>query len=444
MLVSEMRLTSTVSRLLVTASLSGAMLAACEASKLSPPAASGAAVPTTLRTGRILTQSPKETVLWNFDGGSDGGDPLGGIIADGAGNFYGTASAGAAHDVGTVFKLTQSGSAFKETTLMTFRGLNGAFPSGPLIMDSSGTLYGTAVEAGRHGGGTVFRIRTRGRVRSNVIWNFGSSPKDGVFPFGGLTFGARGVLYGAATESGLFGGGVVFKLTPSGVGYTETILHEFGGDHDGKYPSKTLTLGPGGVIYGTTNGGGNGCARGCGTIFKLTPTGSSYAYAILYAFRGGADGDLPSSELTVDSSGAMYGVTNYGGGGSTCDSGGYGCGTLYELTPSGSGFSERVLWSFGYGTDGYYPLSNVVIGENGTLYGTTWQGGPTFGGTFYELTPGHGSYTEKILLNFSSDSPGGYDPEGNLVTDRRHLIFGTAYVGGSSEFPDGTVFRIRP
>ena len=333
MLVSEMRLTSTVSRLLVTASLSGAMLAACEASKLSPPAASGAAVPTTLRTGRILTQSPKETVLWNFDGGSDGGDPLGGIIADGAGNFYGTASAGAAHDVGTVFKLTQSGSAFKETTLMTFRGLNGAFPSGPLIMDSSGTLYGTAVEAGRHGGGTVFRIRTRGRVRSNVIWNFGGSPKDGVFPFGGLTLGAGGVLYGAATESGLFGGGVVFKLTPSGVGYTETILYEFGGDHDGKYPSKTLTLGPGGVIYGTTNGGGNGCARGCGTIFKLTPTGSSYAYAILYAFRGGADGDLPSSELTVDSSGAMYGVTNYGGGGSTCDSGGYGCGTLYGSPP---------------------------------------------------------------------------------------------------------------
>lgn len=439
-----MRVSSKASSRVVTLFLTAAMLAACEASKLSPPAATGAAVPTTLRTGPTLTQSPKEAVLWNFDGGSDGADPLGGIIADGAGNFYGTASAGAGHDIGTVFKLAESGSAFKETTIMTFRGLNGAYPTGPLIIDSSGTLYGTADEAGRYGGGTAFRIRTRGRVRSNVIWNFGSSPKDGVFPHAGLTLGASGVLYGAASEGGLFEGGDVFKLTPSGKAYTETILHEFGGDHDGKYPTNTLTLGQGGVIYGTTNGGGNGCARGCGTVFKLTPTGSGYAYAIVYAFRGGADGDLPSSELTVDSSGTMYGVTNYGGGGSACDSGGYGCGTLYELTPSGSGFSERVLWSFGYGTDGYYPLSNVIIGENGTLYGTAWQGGPTFGGTFYELTPGQGSYTEKILLSFSSDSPGGYDPEGNLITDRRHLIFGTTYVGGSSEFPDGTVFRIRP
>ncbi|MGA9417986.1 MAG: choice-of-anchor tandem repeat GloVer-containing protein, partial [Candidatus Cybelea sp.] len=120
-----------------------------------------------------------------------------------------------------------------------------------------------------------------------------------------------------------------------------------------------------------------------------------------------------------------------------------GCGTVYKLTPSGSGYTERVLWVFGSGTDGYYPMSNVVIGRGGTLYGTTWQGGSGFGGVVYELVPNGSNYEEKVLMNFVN-GPDGYDPRGNLFLDRDHRLVGSTYAGGSSEFPDGTVFRFTP
>ena len=356
-----------------------AVFAGCgEASKFPPLAAMTPS--SLLENGSQRAHLPKEKVLWSFTGGSDGANPISGVIADAAGNLYGGTIDGADYK-GTVFELIPAGSTYRETTLVTFTGRNGDAETGTPAMDSSGTLFGTTLYGGPHGRryggrGTVFRVSTKGKIHERVIWTFGGYRADGIYPDAGPVLAADGAVYGTTTYGGSFGYGTAFKLTPSARRYTETILHNFGGGRDGRYPASALTLGPGGVLYGTTSGGGSGCTDGCGIVFELTPTVAGYSENILWNFRGGADGSGPSSALTLDSSGDLYGVTYFGGGGGSCDSGaGYGCGTVYELESSLSGYTERVLWSFGKGMDGYYPLSNVVRGRNGRLYGTTQQGG---------------------------------------------------------------------
>ncbi|HTA54197.1 MAG TPA: choice-of-anchor tandem repeat GloVer-containing protein [Candidatus Acidoferrales bacterium] len=416
------------------------IVAACGGANVgAPPAAQHGALLSLAATQPV--RPPKERVLWNFTGGADGGDPIGGVIADAAGNLYGGTIGGGAPDQGTIFELTPIGRKYAEKTLVTFNGRNGSSSSGALAMDASGALFGTTVWGGAYGYGAAFRLTMKGGVRERVIWSFGGNLKDGANPDAGMVLDANGALYGTTSVGGAFGGGIAFKLTPSGRAYAETIMRAFGGDSDGKYPAAPLTLVKNGVLYGTAGGGGNGCSHGCGIVFKLTPSGTGYSESKVYTFKGGSDGSGPSSGLTFDSSGAMYGVTDYGGGGGCAD--GYGCGTVYKLTPSGSGYTERVLWVFGSGTDGYYPMSNVVIGRGGTLYGTTWQGGSGFGGVVYELVPNGSNYEEKVLMNFVNGADG-YDPRGNLFLDRDHRLVGSTYVGGSSEFPDGTVFRFTP
>ena len=271
-----------------------------------------------------------------------------------------------------------------------------------------------------------------------MIWSFGKN-MDGAESFAGLAIGGNGALYGTTQYGGSHGYGTVFRLVPSGAAYREEILWSFGLGVDGRYPAEPLMLGRHGTIYGTTGGGGNGCPTGCGTVFRLTPSVSGYTETILWRFHGGSDGSLPSSALTVGASGALYGVT-YFGGGPGCD--GYGCGTVFELTRSGSAYAGRALWHFGQGIDGEYPDGNVVLGTRGRLFGMTQQGGAHLVGTFYELVPHGQSYAEKILWNFNTQS-GGFDPAGPLITDAQHRIYGTTNEGGTNEWA-GTVFRFTP
>lgn len=418
----------------MTACASAAMLAACGAAGVTP-AARGLEGTGAITNARV----PGEKILWNFTGGADGADPIGGPFADPAGNVYAGTIAGGSSDQGTVVRLAPRHGSYDETTLVTFQGRNGSSASGQLTMDSAGTLYGTTVWGGRYGYGSAFSISTNGRVRERVIWSFGGTSKDGANPDAGLVVDAQGVLYGTTAVGGPFGGGNVFKLTRAGRRDTETVLHDFGGAKDGKYPAAPVTLGIDGTVYGTAGGGGNGCSHGCGIVFKLTPSGSRYSESVLWNFRGATDGSGPSSGVTIDASGAMYGVTDFGGGTSCAD--GYGCGTVYKLTPSASGYTERVLWSFGKGTDGYYPLSNVVIGRNGTLYGTTWQGGTHYAGNLWELVPSGSAYAEKVLWNFTAGDDGG-DPRGQMLADARGRLYATTYVGGTAGV--GTVLRFTP
>ncbi|MGA9017839.1 MAG: choice-of-anchor tandem repeat GloVer-containing protein [Candidatus Cybelea sp.] len=377
-------------------------------------------------------------VLWTFTNGSDGADPRGGVIADAGGNLYGGASAGAHDDFdGTVFELTPSATGYHERTLVRFKGPDGDSPSGGLVMDAAGQLFGTTVWGGRYKYGTAFYVTTQGRVQQRVLWSFGGNSFDGAVPDSGLAIDAHGALYGVTEYGGALGYGTVFKLTPAGREYRKSTIWKFGTRFDGKYPDGPLTLGPHGVIYGTAGGGGNGCSNGCGIVFELIPAKSRFSQKILWNFKGGpSDGSSPGSSLSFDSAGDIYGTTYFGGDTSCAD--GYGCGTIFKLTPSSAAYTEKVVWNFGKGSDGDYPLSSVLIGPHGKLFGTTQQGGSHLGGILYELTRKRRGYSERILWNFAR-GPYGYDPEGNLIMDGERRIYGTAYAGGSTG--DGTVFR---
>jgi len=183
-----------------------------------------------------------------------------------------------------------------------------------------------------------------------------------------------GALYGTAVVGGdcaiqpLYGCGVVFKLTPSASGYTFSVLHAFQGGDDGSWPVAGLIADKNGALYGTTQYGGG--SANDGTVFKLTPSRSGYSESVLYAFAGGNDGALPVACLTSDKRGALYGTTSSGGAANS--------GTIFTLTPSASGYSERVLHTFLGGSDGADPVAGLIIGKTGILYGTTQSGG-TYG-----------------------------------------------------------------
>jgi uncharacterized repeat protein (TIGR03803 family) len=209
--------------------------------------------------------APTETVLYAFTGGSDGGGPYAGLIADRAGNLYGTTIGGGASHNGVVFKLSPSGA---ETVLYSFTGGSGdgAGPSAGLIADRAGNLYGTTLFGGASNFGTVFKLSPSGT--ETVQHSFTGS--DGVFPRAGLIADRAGNLYGTA-DGFTSNAGTVFKLSPSG---TETVLHSFAGS-DGAIPQAGLIADRAGNLYGATFNTTSfpGGASGNGAVFKLTGTG---------------------------------------------------------------------------------------------------------------------------------------------------------------------------
>lgn len=254
------------------------------------------------------------TILYSFTGGADGGHPAGGLIADRAGNFYGTAQTGGVN-CGTVFKLTSAGAM---TVLYSFGSQtgDGLCPFAGLVSGKKGTLYGTTAYGGANGGGTVFRVTPTG---AETVYNFGSQSGDGLNPYAGLVLDKKGNFYGTTVNGGTNGQGTVFKLTPSG---TETVLHSFGSQSgDGSHPfGADLIFDKKGDLYGTTTDGG---ANNEGTVFKLAPTG---AETVLYSYgTQSGDGSTPFAGLVFDKKANLYGTTQVGGA--------YGGGTVFKLTP---------------------------------------------------------------------------------------------------------------
>jgi uncharacterized repeat protein (TIGR03803 family) len=384
-----------------------------------------------------------ESVLYSFctQGGTnctDGANPMAGLIEDASGNLYGTTANGGANyssncydgSCGTVFKLAPNGDGgYSESVLYSFctQGgtscADGANPLTGLIEDASGNLYGTTWHGGvtiRNGnstttGGTVFKLTPNGdgSYSESVLYSFCSQSGclDGQWPSSGLIEDASGDLYGTTSNGGamsancgnIIGCGTVFKLAPNGDGsYSETVLYSFcsqSGCTDGEDPGAGLTENASGDLYGatyyggTTISGGSGTTTG-GTVFKLAPNGDgSYSESVLYTFctqTGCTDGWSPSSGLIEDSAGNLYGTTGEGG---IFDLYGDG-GTVFELTPNGSGYTETVLYSFcaqSSGSiacaDGSPPRGGLIQDASGNLYGTTNGGGPNAYGTVFKLTP---------------------------------------------------------
>jgi uncharacterized repeat protein (TIGR03803 family) len=255
-------------------------------------------------------------------------------------------------------------------------------------------------------------------------------------PLSALTFDNEGNLYGTAIGGGSSGWGSVYELTPnSNGGWTEKDLYSFAkSSQNGSGPEGSLIFDALGNLYGTTFGGGTGCnGFGCGTVFELTPNGDgTWNEQVLYAFHG-TDGEGPTAGLTFDSAGNLYGNTFFGGAN--------GYGEVFELSPNGDGtWKEIALYAFN-SRHGVGPYGNLVLDASGNVYGTTIAGGANIYGTVYELSPNaHGKWTHTILHSFQSTDGSG--PQCGVVFDAAGNLYGTAWEGGAYGF--GVVFRVSP
>lgn len=332
-------------------------------------------------------------VLFNFNG-SGGGNPAGGMIADEHGNLYGTAYYGGylqcQDGCGVVFKVAPNGS---ETVLHAFEyGTDGNYPRAGLVADKAGNLYGTTQFGGTgtgcndNGCGSVFEVSPDSSEK--VLYSF-EDGADGSEPISQLVLDKKGNLYGTASSGGSTGLGTIFKVTTQG---DLTVLYTFRGGSDGSSPYAGLILDKEGNLYGTTaNGGNTDCFNGCGTVFKLAPNGTE---TVLHRFKGGNDGSYPVARLVADNEGNLYGTTVLSGSGANCTN--Y-CGTVFKLAPDGT---ETILHAFQGGNDGESPYAGVIADRKGNIFGTTLLGGANGIGTVFKIAP---DGTESVLYAFTSN-----------------------------------------
>jgi len=341
----------------------------------------------------------EETLLYLFGlhgKGHDGVRPSG-QIAQYKGIIYGTTQQGGgagcnAAGCGTVFQLYKG----KETVLHSFTGLDGVAPAGGVVRDDAGNLYGTTVQGSggtippacpSYGCGTVFGVI---QGQETLLYSFGGMP-DGVNPSGSLVVDGLGNLYGTTEIGGAFNKGTVYEVSPNGDGtWTEHVLYSFTGRGDGGIPIGGVVIDPNGNLYGSTiqggldvSTGGTKCSVGCGVVFKLRKnTDDSWSERPLYKFAGPpADGQAPLGGLVRDKRGNLYGVTELGGAADM--------GTVFEIGQTDGG--ETLLHTFTGGpTDGESPESGLVMDRWGVLYGTTIFGGAGSAcdcGTVFKITP---------------------------------------------------------
>jgi uncharacterized repeat protein (TIGR03803 family) len=381
-------------------------------------------------------------VIHNFTAGLDGSSPYAGLTIDGAGNLYGTTfygGAGPCNDgfgigCGTVFQLTHGRLGWKFNPLYEFTGNNdGAYPAGRVIFGADGTLYGTTT--GGVGFGTVFNLRPSGPPCTAlcpwtefVLYRFVGGA-DGAFPFfGDLVFDQAGNLYGTTIEGGSNGQGVVYELSPSAGGWTQTVLYNLNAG-SGYFPYGGVTFDKAGNLYGTASMGG---AYNYGTVYQLTPSGAEWIEHTVYSFQNNGDGSIPIGGLIADQSGNLYGTTAAVPGA-----------TVFELTPSNGKWIFTVLYSFSSNPnqgpdDG--PNDGLLMDAAGNLYGTAYGEGAYSRGSVFKLTPSGGGWIFTDLHDFSGGD-GAY-PIGGVVQDANGNLYGTASHGGADGL--GVVWEITP
>jgi len=381
------------------------------------------------------------TVLYSFAGyPTDGAGPGAGLLMDASGTLFGTTTFGGNVNLsycndagytgcGTVFEL---GANRAETVLHNFTGSDGANPYANLIMDAKGNLYGTTT----YGGGTG--CGGNGSNGCGVVFKLSGRKQTVLYRFTGGGDGAwpvGGVVIdgrGALYGTTNAGGSVGGGVAFKLAGKKETALHSFTGGKDGNYLTAGLLLDAMGNLYGTDVFGGDiNCdyPNGCGVVFKL----AGKHLSVLHSFKGPPDGQSPKASLLMDAEGNLYGTTADGGES-------YNAGTVFELSPNRK---ERVLHRFRVNYhaqhDGVSPVTAVVRDPQGNLYGTTEEGGTKGAGVVYEITA---DGTEKILHSFCSGdcSDGAYPNE--LIIDAKGNLYGTTAAGGAHH--DGTIFMITP
>ena len=389
------------------------------------------------------------TVIHNFTGGQqDGSHPYNGFTIRG-GTLYGTTANGGA-SFGTVYQLTHQSSGWAFKLLYVFQGEDdGAYPTARVVPGPNGTLYGTTIEGGGPGYGVVFNLKPpTNTVCSTATCRWTETPlyqfsggTDGYGPTAGdLVFDQAGNIYGVTEFGGTTAHGNVYELTYSGGNWTDNVLYSFGGGQDGEFPYSGVIFDHSGNLDGTTRqGGGTGCLSsvGCGTVFQLVPSDSGWTESQLYKFQGGSDGGFPESGVIMDSSGNLYGATSIYGN-LSCNSG-FGCGAVYELIASGGSWTFSTLYDFASGGGG--PVAPLTMDAAGNLYGTTLLDGANRFGNVFKLSPTQNGWTYTDLYDFTGGTDGG-EPMSNIVFDAQGNLYGTTYEGGADNL--GVVFEITP
>jgi uncharacterized repeat protein (TIGR03803 family) len=397
-----------------------------------------------------LAAQVSEQVILNFTGGYNGNGPQSGLVRDGAGRLYGTAATGGNKSsscsvigCGVVFELApKTGGAWNYNRLYAFTGGNDFLPQGPLVLDAAGNLYGVALGNGI-APGEVFKLSPGigGGWTESIIHTFGGTG-DGTVPSPGLTIDAVGNLYGTTGAGGTTNQGTAFRLSPNSDGsWTETVLYTFGVQStDAAGPLAAVILDAAGNLYGTTAYGGT---FGWGTVFELSPaSGGEWTETVLYSFTGHTDQGNPRASLWMDAAGNLYGTTF----GNVIH--GAGDGTVFELlhNPDGS-WTQKTLHTFGnvQGTDGIIPgFGALVPDQAGNLYGTTQYGGAHSGGILYKLTSGAaGKWTYSTVYSFQASTTDAVGPTyGVTFAKSGRVLFGTTQHGGT--FGSGAVYQITP
>jgi uncharacterized repeat protein (TIGR03803 family) len=414
------------------------------------------------------------TLLASFPGdASDGRLAPAALVGDMAGNLYGTTSSGGALDHGTVFRLSPGGAAL--AVLHSFAGAaDGAGPAAALVADGAGNLYGTTESGGASGKGVVFTLRPDG-TGFTVLHSFAGGASDGAEPRASLIVDGAGNLYGTTRRGGPYGAGAVFTLRTDGTGFF--LLHAFTGGPDGAEPCAALAAYGSGWLYGTASAGGDEQA---GVVFKVGTDGGGFA--VLHTFAGApADGDTPLAALVGDGAGNLYGATCYGGDFGdgvlftlrtdgtgfailslsaslgvrnplaalvlgagrrlygTARYGFSGWGAVFAVGTDGGGFT--VLHTFaGTGAEGNYPAAPLFLDPAGNLYGTTYDGGRWDCGEVFTLRTDGGGFA--VLHHFAGFPPLGAAPAAALALGDDGYLYGATPVGGGAD--NGVVFRVRP
>ena len=369
------------------------------------------------------------TSLGSFTGSGstgNGSNPTGVLVEDASGNLYGTAQAGGAFNYGTVFEAPYNGGTYGPiTALASFNGGNGIMPLGGLVEDASGNLYGVTATGGiatHPSGGTVFEVAAHTNTITTLALFNGTNGQD---PVCSPIADANGNLYGTTVSGGTFNDGTVFEL-PKGASTIITIV-SFNG-LDGANPYGGVIMDASGNLYGTTSLGG---PNNDGTVFEV-PAGTNIINT-LAAFNGSGNGSNPTqyARPMLDSQGNLWGTASLGGANSN--------GTLWEL-PSGS--STITVYPFSSNTNGANPEAGVVEDVNTDVFGTCTTGGTGLGTVFELGTGGTGSFTSLVNFTGTSGAAPGSAPLSTLLQDSMGDLFGSTTTGGSAN--DGTIFELIP
>ena len=381
------------------------------------------------------SQGQTVTTIYSFTGGADGQYPAAGLTMDAAGNFYGTASYGGYtggycfSGCGTVFKLQHKGSGWVLLPIYSFTYSDGSSPQARVIFGPDGNLYGTTAYGGPADKGVVFRLQPPATAckaalcpwNETVLYAF-TGGADGANPtYGDLAFDQAGNIYGTTPGGGdpVCKCGVVYELSPSNGGWTQTILHTFQQDHDGEGAYAGVIFDAAGNLYGTTAGGGPQGSYGAGTVYQLTPSGDGWAETILYSFMGDKDGGYPYGGLILDAAGNLYGVNSSG--------------VVYELSPSNGGWTFKLLYTFMNVYEGSF--AQLTMDTRGQLYGTLALAGQDV----FRLTPAGGLW---FLTGFSYNGSGLDIPDGSVSLDASGNVYTTTSRGG--KHVQGSILEITP